>query len=231
MAKRISKKKRQLADNKLLLLLAISVLVLLVFFVSRNPNLINKVTQKTTPAPTGTQYPIDTESDGVYINNEYGFRFKYPTVIFKSRENFDAPSGLKVILREKDGGMGGYDLTLYVLSKKEYIKEYLENHALPINVPKYNQEYFDEKGYYSSPVTNTIRIKNIISQGIVGHILYHPYTGAQDVEFSYGHTVEWLKGETLIKIGISESNDVRKDERLRILETIVDSMTFFNPGN
>ena len=85
MAKRVAKKKIHLADNKLLPLLAISALVLLVFFISRNPNLLGKFTQKPEPTPTESEKTVaNSKQEDLgngfirYTSYDFGFEINYP---------------------------------------------------------------------------------------------------------------------------------------------------------
>ena len=232
MAKRVSIKKIQLADNKLLPLLAISALVLLVFFVSRNPNLVSKITQKTQPSPTETEYPTDTENGGIYVNNEYGFSFEYPAGIFTYEEPISGATALKFSLFEEENNIGKLTLALYVRPKNEeqafWLLEKLQ--TLPLNTPVYSDEYLKSVEKENWPIYNYLKIREKIVGGRKLYMYRSYHTGRQiDGWIGSSISIFWIDNENIFTIILSLPADNTRDAEGRLITNgVLDTLEFYN---
>lgn len=206
----------KMKDKGFLIFLASGLVILIVTL------LLNSELQflKTEPQRPATYEEV---KDGKYINYKYGFSFEYPEDIFTNYSKLRAPESF--LLRSEDvGGLPEYDLRLGV--RDERVEEFYEDYNRELLVPEYDSE--EEKNFSH----NEIVVKKLNTQENPGYIEYGyltPYTG--DIGASYYHNAKWLVDDKVLVINLITSGDpdTKRQERLDILNSIVNSMSFFEP--
>ena len=232
MAKRAAKKKIQLADNKLLLILAVGALILLAFFFSRNPNIVSRLAQKSEPTPTQSEFPIDTENDGVYTNYQYGFRFEYPKEVFTYEEPVSGKNILKLHLFEEENSIGELTLALYVRPKNAeqdfWLLEKLQ--TLPLNTPVYSDEYLKSVEKENWPIYNYLKIREKIVGGRKLYMYRSYHTGRQiDGWIGSSISIFWIDNENIFTIILSLPADNTRDAEGRLITNgVLDTLEFYN---
>ncbi len=178
---------------------------------------------KTTSQHQVTPVVYEEVKNGKYINYKYGFSFEYPKDIFTDFNKLRGSESF--LLRSKEeGGLPEYDLRLGV--RDEGVDEFYEDYNRKLLVPKYDSE--EEKNF----AHNEIIVKKLNTQGYLGYIEYGyltPY--ARDIGASYYHNAKWLVNDKILSINLITSGDpdTKRQKRLDILNSIVDSLEFFEP--
>jgi hypothetical protein len=192
----------------------------------------HSVLQTSSTPASGQQDPVDTENDGVYINYQYGFKFRYPRDIFTYYSpitNHNVVMGAN-FNDDKDGNSGIYDLndfTNYPWNNLEYFQRY---DKIQVNAFEYSEKFLEEerqKGITHD--RNTMKVRNIEIDGVRGYLLLENYLSGE-TEPRNSHSFSLLKNGKVITIQISSpsglNSDPYKNQRLKILNGIIDTFEF-----
>ncbi|HTK03183.1 MAG TPA: hypothetical protein VL401_00200 [Alphaproteobacteria bacterium] len=204
--------------------LAILALVLMTFCTVWGLKQKNQETSNTTPTQED-KFPVDTVNDGVYTNYKYGFKFEYPKIIFKTVTS----DGNSFYENESNPRYGATDfglrLDVFTTSSSDFIKIFHDDDMLSIGQPKFSDAYL--KSFSSDddrPYENKIKAARFTN----GHLIYSYYSGWGGVEPFYGYIASWKNKEVIVNISIYNTNELRKQEQLNIINGIIKSMRFFD---
>lgn len=215
--------------SKLVAIVAILLVVFLGYkyiakFNTNNTDQPDKISKNYSGSP-------DIENDGVYTNNEYGFKFNYNSSIFKIM----TPGG-KVFYESKfdtgtkDNDWVGRGLMLSietVPSTDTYYQVFENDQTLKLNEPKYSIQYLNDVDPSSRPIENRIKVSTFQD----GHVIYSYSLPQSDIEPFFGYTAVWKKNNSLIKVDVFDfMNDSRKAEQLSLINKIISTMQFFDPS-
>jgi hypothetical protein len=225
-----------LAHFFLILVAAIFVLGILGYYAHKNgqvkltPN--SDVSIKTNEI---TPTPYEEIANGVYTNNLYRFRFKYPHHLLINFNdlgwtNPDQMSYMEAEFKDIDDNArtyATYTLNLYITKSEEGKKEFYRNYYRRLNVP----EYSDAEEKERQLLHNNVIISKYKVQNYPVFIQYqYAAKYASDWEPSNGHNAELLKDDSLLlSFNIFSPGDLDETKivRLRMLQDILESIEFF----
>ena len=235
------KKRKGLKLASYLVLLGFALVGLAIFglwsnnYTSNNP--ATPLSLSNSPTPTKSLYTVDRENDGIYVNYQYGFSFNYPKetfLYFKPETNSGEVTGA-VFRDNEEGYPGNLNLNVHINSRdleSEYFNKWSE---MPVNIFEYSDEFLsDERKAGREYISNTMKIRNIKVEDVDGIVLFRKYIGGE-TEPTNGHSVLLLKDSKVFTVNVISPSGLNSDpfinERLSILNKIIDSFDFFIPGS
>lgn len=230
---------RPVVSNFWVLPFAATILVLVVVLTNR-PNNNQSLFRNTPPTPTGYEYPIDTENDGVYTDFKYGVRFKYPKDIFIYQDGTNVKDDATYVYWDKleDGSSyaGGNEEGAHVRFQvnnigmaKESIRHRFQDiysHDIGVVNPKDDVVEFETRKLRNLEIERGL---GMIYERLEEHAVYDEmgkyYSSGPEYFFA-----AWRKGDDTFWLTVSTNNKEEKDQYKKIFDDMVASIELFEPN-